>query len=165
MHPIINIANVELESLPASLASTGSPSPRLARLAHRLGSDRLGANLIALAPGSHAFPFHSHRSSDELFYVLSGNGELRLGSLTHAIRAGDFIACPAGGPETAHQIRNTGDTELRYLAIGVHVPLDIVEYPDTGEFRAYAGEPGQMVFDATARIDPAPHHQPAVPKA
>ena len=27
------------------------------------------------------------------------------------------MACPAGGPESAHQIINCGDEELRYLAV------------------------------------------------
>lgn len=74
-------------------------APRLARLGSRPGSLRLVANLVAPAPGMRAFPFHSHRANDELFHVLSGTGELRLGARTHPIRAGDFdfIACPAAG--------------------------------------------------------------------
>jgi uncharacterized cupin superfamily protein len=42
------------------------------------------------------------------FFVL-GLGEVRIGSET-LITRGDFVACPPGGPETAHQIINTGTT-------------------------------------------------------
>ncbi|AOX99980.1 hypothetical protein BJP62_05655 [Jeongeupia sp. USM3] len=157
MSPILNLAEVELAPLPAPFAPTGAAAahyaPQLARLASRLGSDRLGANLIALAPGKRAFPFHSHRASDELFYVLSGCGELRYGTQTYPIRAGDFIACPAGGPETAHQIHNSGATELRYLAIGTNASPDIVEYPDVRQFRAHAGGPGETGFEIVASLD------------
>lgn len=158
MFRILNIGDVALESLPPPYAPTGEAAaryaPRLARLAGSLGGPELGANLIALAPGKSAFPFHSHRASDELFYVVSGAGELRYGEHVYPIRAGDFISCPAGGPETAHQIRNTGSLELRYLAVGTNPRMDIVEYPDTGRFKAYSGGDGVPRFDAIARVDP-----------
>ena len=62
-------------------------------------------------------PFHSHRVNEEMFYVVAGEGEVRLGTERFPIRAGDVIACPPGGPETAHQIINTSNAELRYLAV------------------------------------------------
>lgn len=157
MRPIINLADIELSPLPPPYAPTGAAAehyaPRLARLGSLLGSHRLGANLVALAPGKRAFPFHSHRASDEVFYVLQGQGELRHGAHTYPIRAGDFIACPAGGPETAHQIHNSGAEELRYLAIGTNASPDIVEYPDTQQFRAHAGQPGEAGFEFLGRLD------------
>ncbi|HEV8110827.1 MAG TPA: cupin domain-containing protein, partial [Burkholderiales bacterium] len=39
-----------------------------------------------------------------MFYVVEGSGEVRIGSETFPIRAGDIIACPPGGQDTAHQI-------------------------------------------------------------
>jgi len=42
-----------------------------------------------------------------MFFVVEGQGELRLGDARHPIRAGDIVACPPGGPETAHHILNT----------------------------------------------------------
>ncbi len=56
----------------------------------------------------------------------------------HSLHAGDFIACPTGGPETAHQIINTGDVELRYLAVSTMAPIEICDYPDSGKFGVYA---------------------------
>ncbi|HET8763854.1 MAG TPA: hypothetical protein VFM52_01410 [Rhodanobacter sp.] len=47
------------------------------------------------------------------------------------------IACPAGRPETAHQIVNTGTTEMRYLAISAIAPAEICECPDSGKFGAF----------------------------
>jgi uncharacterized cupin superfamily protein len=60
---------------------------------------------------------------------------------------GDVIACPPGGPETAHQIINTGNEELRYLAVSTKISPEICEYPDSkkfgilGEFSSPAGTP------------------------
>jgi uncharacterized cupin superfamily protein len=77
-----------------------------------------------------------------MFLILEGSGELRYGDARHPLRAGDIIACPPGGPETAHQIINTGDIELRYLAVGTNEAPDICEYPDSGKY---------LVFDDSLR--------------
>jgi uncharacterized cupin superfamily protein len=37
-----------------------------------------------------------------MFFVLAGEGEVRLADRMQPIRAGDVIACPAGGADTAH---------------------------------------------------------------
>jgi uncharacterized cupin superfamily protein len=49
--------------------------------------------------------------------VLRGFGLLRYGSETRKIRAGDFIACPTGGAETAHQIVNDSDAPLEFISV------------------------------------------------
>src|SRR5690349_19171480 len=89
----------------------------LAPISGLIGAQRLGYNITAVPPGKAAFPAHNHYGNEEMFFVLEGEGELRVGEERHAIRRGDFIACPPGGPETAHQIRNTGASELKYLAV------------------------------------------------
>lgn len=135
---IINLDELELLPLPPGLAATGDAAerydPRVAMVGAQIGAARLGYNVIALAPGKRAFPFHSHRTNEEMFFVISGIGEIRIGDARHAIRAGDIIACPPGGPETAHQIINTSDAELRYLALSTKFSPDIVEYPDSGKY-------------------------------
>jgi len=71
---------------------------------------------------------------------------------------GDFIACPPGGPEAAHQIRNSGDEELRFLAVStVHSP-EINEYPDSRKYGVYAdfasgGDGGVRYFSFQGRED------------
>ena len=42
-----------------------------------------------------------------------------------------MIACPPGGPETAHQIINNSDSELKYLAVSTTVSPEVAEYPDS----------------------------------
>ncbi|SAK58188.1 cupin 2 domain-containing protein [Caballeronia hypogeia] len=133
---IINLDALDPQPLPPEFAPTGDAAerfaPRIARIGTVLGASKLGYSLIALEPGKRAFPFHHHRVNEEMFFVVEGEGEVRLGGESHSIRAGDVIACPPGGPETAHQIVNTGTLTLRYLAISTMQSPEVVEYPDTG---------------------------------
>jgi len=76
-----------------------------------------------------------------MFFVLQGSGELRIGTERHPLRTGDIVACPAGGPEVAHQIINTGTDELRYLAVSTRQYPEHVEYPDSGKFATIAERP------------------------
>jgi uncharacterized cupin superfamily protein len=73
-----------------------------------------------------------HQREDEVFYVLSGCGTLRYGESTYALKEGDCVSCPAG-TGTAHQIANTSDDDLVYLAIGSHDPDEVCVYPDSGK--------------------------------
>ena len=80
-----------------------------------------------------------------MFFVLRGSGTLRYGDQTRPIRAGDFICCPTGGPETAHQIVNDSDAELAYISVSTMMPAEVCEYPDSGKIGAFGGEgPGRL---------------------
>ena len=140
--PIINIADIELQPRPASFAATGETAERfdarMGMIAPLLGAQQLGYNLTAVPPGKRAFPFHNHRVNEELFFILEGEGEVRIGEALYPIRAGDLIACPAGGQETAHQLINTGNQELKYLAISTNRSPELAEYPDSGKFGVLA---------------------------
>jgi uncharacterized cupin superfamily protein len=144
-NPIINITDVDLQARPAAFAPSGPAAERydarMGVIAPRIGAQKLGYNLTAVAPGKRAFPLHNHRVNEEMFFVLQGTGELRLGGSVHPIRAGDVIACPAGGKESAHQIINTGSEELRYLAVSTRLSPEIAEYPDSGKFGVLAEFP------------------------
>jgi len=141
-HPILNLADVELQPRPAAFAATGPAAERydarMGLIAPRLGAQKLGYNLTAVPPGKRAFPSHNHRVNEEMFFILEGAGEVRIGDAVYPIRPGDVIACPPGGKETAHQIVNTGSTELKYLAVSTKLSPDIAEYPDSGKFGVLA---------------------------
>jgi len=142
---ILNIADVELQPRPPQFAATGPAADRydarMGQVATRLGAQKLGYNITAVPPGKAAFPFHCHRVNEEMFFVLQGTGEVRIGEEKHAIRSGDVIACPPGGPEVAHQIHNTGSEELRYLAVSTRLYPEVCEYPDSGKFGVMAEYP------------------------
>jgi uncharacterized cupin superfamily protein len=136
--PILNIADLEFRPW----GHGGRFEARLGAIASRLGAQKLGYNLTVLPPGKRAFPFHNHRVNEEMFFVVDGEGELRIGDARHSIRSGDVIACPPGGPETAHQIVNTSQSaDLRYLAVSTRLSPDVAEYPDSGKFGVLAEFP------------------------
>lgn len=143
--PILNLADVELTPRPAAFAATGSAATvfdaRVGQVASRLGAQKLGYNITAVPAGKAAFPFHCHRVNEEMFFVLQGAGEVRIGTAIYPIRQGDIIACPSGGPDNAHQIKNTGTEELRYLAVSTKLSPEIAEYPDSGKFAVIAEFP------------------------
>lgn len=77
-----------------------------------------------------------------MFFILEGEGEARIGDQHYPVRRGDVIACPPGGPETAHQIVNTSETaELRFLAVSTRLSPEICDYPDSGKTGVYAEYP------------------------
>ena len=148
---ILNIADVELKSRPPELAPTNAAAAvfdaRMGAIGQRVGAQKLGYNITAVPIGKAAFPFHCHGVNEEMFFIIQGSGEVRIGAETHPVREGDVIACPSGGPDTAHQIKNTGSIELRYLAVSTNQTPDIALYPDSGKF----GVLGQFPADPTPR--------------
>jgi uncharacterized cupin superfamily protein len=155
IRPVISIGNLELEPRPEAWKPTGAAAEKFhverGHLGSRLGLTRLGINLTQVAPGRAGYPFHSHRVNDELFFILSGRGELRLGSARHAVKEGDVVGCPAGGPETAHQLINTGTEPLRYLSMSSNDDPEVCEYPDSDKIGVWAGEGEGALMHLTRR--------------
>lgn len=140
--PIVNISDVELQTMPQHFLPSGAAaekfSMRAAYVSRQLGARKLGYNITVVPSGKCAFPLHNHQVNEEMFFVLEGEGELRVGDETFAIKRGDFIACPPGGKSSAHQIKNTGDVELKYLAVSTMETPELVDYPDSGKFGVYS---------------------------
>jgi len=142
---------VSMDSVPAYSNRPGFSKKfgaRIARLSGALGLSGLGAMYITVEPGSRAFPFHNHLGNDEMFVILEGEGTYRFGSEEYPVKAGDVCAAPRGGPDTAHQLINTGTRTLRYLGIASANDPDIAEYPDSGKFAAIGIAPGPNYFES-----------------
>jgi uncharacterized cupin superfamily protein len=146
---ILNIAEVEFIAVGYGTSNPGTENPpekfqaRRGDIGRRLGAQKLGYNITVVPPGKRAFPLHSHRANEEMFFVLEGEGEVRIGAETFPIRKGDVMAHPPGGPETAHQIVNTSKAELKYLAVSTRISPEIAEYPESGKFGVYAEYPSE----------------------
>jgi uncharacterized cupin superfamily protein len=132
---VINIEQLELEHF----RHGDKFESRGVRIGPLLGAKDLGYSYDVVPPGMSACPFHSHRAEEEMFFVVRGTGLLRYGSETRPIRAGDFICCPTGGPDTAHQIINDSGEELAYLSVSTMMPAEVCEYPDSGKIGAFGG--------------------------
>ena len=126
----------------ATVAPVGGP----------LGLKGLGAMFVTVEPGKRAFPFHNHLGNDELFVILEGEGTYRYGAGEHTVRAGDVCGAQRGGPDTAHQLINTGSNTLKYIGISTSNDPDVAEYPDSGKFAAMAIAPGPDFMHAHLRV-------------
>lgn len=55
---------------------------------------------------------HYHKKTEEIYFILSGTGEMFLDEQRFAVATGDSILIKPG---QIHCIENTGNTELRFL--------------------------------------------------
>lgn len=119
----------------------GEVAFRRKRLAGETVDDDLGCSLYEIPPGKRGWPYHFHTGNAEAIYVLSGTGELRgPDDERERLEPGVYAAFPAG-PEGAHQLRNTGEESLRYLAMSTMNEPDVLRYPDSDKVGVMAGEP------------------------
>ena len=131
---VVNIDELKLEPFEHGTRFAS----RSVRIGPLLGAKDLGYSYDVVQPGKTSCPFHSHRAEEEMFFIVKGRGLLRYGNETRAIRAGDVICCPTGGPETAHQIINDSDAELAYLSVSTMMPAEVCEYPDSKKVGSFA---------------------------
>ena len=64
-----------------------------------------------LKPGASTEP-HFHPKTEEIYYILQGEGMMRLSGESRGVGPGDAIAIPPGAP---HQISNVGNDTLTFL--------------------------------------------------
>ena len=151
--PVMNLDEVLFDDV----EENGRFTSRRGSIGRRIGARQLGYNLTVLPPGKVQCPFHSHRAEEEMFLILEGEGELRFGDRRYPLRRHDVIACPTGGPEVAHQIVNTGQVDLRYLALSTLAEVEVCEYPDSDKVLLVTGKPGERglrkMIQAEATVD------------
>ncbi|WEX78553.1 cupin domain-containing protein [Sinorhizobium numidicum] len=137
--PIVNLKDLKLDHwregsfFESSDASFGT----------LLGLKGLGIGYGEVPPGKSGCPFHNHHVEEELFVILEGEGTYRFGSERYPVGPGDVLGAPAGGPETAHHLINTGTVPLKYLSISTMAATEICEYPDSGKFLAKTRQSGE----------------------
>jgi mannose-6-phosphate isomerase-like protein (cupin superfamily) len=104
----MDVKNIDL--VPPFLTKDGSEIREL--LAHRNSAIRNQTLAEArLPPGGSTAPHH-HVLTEEIYYLLEGDGVMRVGNETRAVTAGDAIAIPPGA---VHQITNIGPIALKFL--------------------------------------------------
>ena len=81
-------------------------------------------------PGGSTAPHH-HPLTEEIYYILTGKGAMRIEQETREIGPGDAIAIPPGA---VHQITNVGEDVLKFLcccAPGYEHEDTILETPES----------------------------------
>jgi oxalate decarboxylase/phosphoglucose isomerase-like protein (cupin superfamily) len=77
------------------------------------GGDRFSAGVVKLEPGK-GHERHTHPDSDEILYVIRGEGEQEIADETREIEAGNMVFVPEG---VEHGTINTGWEPLLLLAV------------------------------------------------
>ena len=85
---------------------------------------RLGINLVVLEPGEPIGMYHSEADQED-FLVLAGEAMLIVEEAERALRAWDFVHCPAG---TAHMIVGAGDGPCVVIAVGAREHYGAIRY-------------------------------------
>ncbi|MFC1541235.1 cupin domain-containing protein [Candidatus Latescibacterota bacterium] len=75
---------------------------------------------IVVLESGEAPPLHSHDDTEQIFYMLEGNGLLTAGDNNdeYEVRVGDVIRIP---PSTVHSIKAEGGSRIKYLAVDCFV--------------------------------------------
>src|SRR5277367_6600797 len=130
---------------------------RRKKLGVAAGASQLGCSLMELPPGKRSFPLHWHRANEEAFFVLAGQGTLRLGSREVTVGPGDYVVL-APTAEQAHQLVNDGPETLRYLALSTMALPDVITYTDSKKvfavsYRTPDGSPRGGIFREDSTVD------------
>jgi uncharacterized cupin superfamily protein len=90
-----------------------------------LGAQQLGVNLRVLAPGSSHVPpgydpglGHSHRTIEEIYFVVEGEVTIKLDDDVTTLGPRDAVRI---GAETVRAVRNESDADAAFLMISVRV--------------------------------------------
>ena len=102
---VTNVAAVE-----AFTTKDGSEIREL--LAHRNWCIRNQSLAEARLPIGASTTPHYHSATEEIYYILEGNGRMQVGDETRDLTPGYAIAIPPGH---VHKITNTGSTVLVFL--------------------------------------------------
>jgi uncharacterized cupin superfamily protein len=144
---------IDLETLTATNA-TGYPAPYADAVAGRwqkrlgpvAGFSDFGATHVRLEPGAWSSQRHWHEDEDEMVVMLSGEALLVDENGETPLRAGDVAVFPKNDGN-GHCLRNVGDTECTFIAIGqpttrvCHYPDIDMHLPEGGGYHHKDGRP------------------------
>ncbi|CAN5482558.1 hypothetical protein BH23BAC1_BH23BAC1_37880 [soil metagenome] len=77
-----------------------------------LKANNLSVCVIRVLPGEAVRPAHSHPHSEELIYIISGEGKVMIESEVGAVKAGSAILFEQG---KIHMLKNTGNIEMKVI--------------------------------------------------
>lgn len=133
--PLINIKDLEYKEF----GKGNKFRAERAEISSKIGGEKLGYSVIRLRPGKRAWPLHAHHVIEEFFYIIEGEGTLRHEGEEYTVKAGDFICSPAD-PTQPHQIVNTSNEDLVYLALSTMDHTDVMLYPESGKYGVWHGK-------------------------
>ena len=144
-----------------SIEKSRSPKGQFHRLSQHISQALAGVNgigssglaqpfevdLVRVPAGAINWPYHSHSAKWELYLFLSGRGQIRTPGGQADVREGDCVVHPPG---EAHQITNTGATDLVYYIVSDNPLSDLRHFPDTNKW-LFPGHPGPVRVSSVLR--------------
>lgn len=121
-------------------------SPRLLKITN---SKQLIFDVRQLNPGKYSFPYHFHRNSEELMYVISGEMTVRVPEGFEIIRHGQMVFFELG-ETSAHQFYNHSTEPCVYLDIRTNMGFDLTEYPDSEKVNVF---PFGLIFEKEKQVN------------
>lgn len=97
----------------SDIASRAAFRPDKMGKSELLSAESLFAGLNCFEPGQE-HTLHTHPGQDKLYYVLEGEGDVRLGGETTRVRPGDLALAKAGEP---HGLANPGPGRLVVMVV------------------------------------------------
>ena len=75
-----------------------------------VGAKTISLRITDVLPGEVCTPGHTHTACEEVIFILSGKGDIKIGEEVFPMMVGDAIYLPTG---VGHLIRNTGKEMMR----------------------------------------------------
>lgn len=109
----------------------------------------LASSVYVLKPGKTSGLYHYHHGTEEILIMIKGTPVLRTPSETRRLGEGEVVAFGIG-PDSAHQIINDTEEDVRMIFVGHETSPDAVEYPDEGLISIMAktkSQTGEYLWD------------------
>ena len=104
---LIDFSKMDVETIPHFLGGEGEIHAQM----HVDGLNRI---LHGVLPPGSSIGCHTHETSSEVIYILSGVGKVLCEGVYEPLAPGACHYCPKG---TAHSLINDSDGDLEFLAI------------------------------------------------
>ncbi len=132
----------ELKTFPQDPLPDDHPWPSRELFTMRIYSVPLGCEHLAMSVGhfkpGESLELHSHGHTEEIYFVLRGQSQVRIGDEVVEARELDAFRFP---PETARSIYNHSDDDCWWLFVG-SPRHELLEWMDEVEQRRTAAEQG-----------------------
>ncbi len=136
-HPaIVHWREIE-DSDPEFFRGTDEVMSRGAPFGQHLGLSTLGIHHMRLEPGRRTSLPHAESHEEEFVYVITGQPDVWLDGVLHALQPGDAVGFPAG-TGLAHTFINNTDSDVTLLVVGnADIAANRIVYPINPERKAW----------------------------
>lgn len=104
---LIDFSSMETEIIPRFMGGEGE-------IHAQMRVDERNRILHGILPPGSSIGYHTHETSSEIIYILSGTGKVEYDGGEEAVKAGQCHYCPKGH---SHALINNSDGPLEFFAV------------------------------------------------